>query len=333
MLAMCGAARASSFLPNLVYTNTGPLAMTTDGLGTVSGSGTLRTEIPAGATVDKAILLVTTPTLDGVFSTGSPPNVEFEGQALVNPYFSDPGGPSPTALFDVTSIVDAGYDPSTSAQDWSFLELEEVEAAALAVSYSHPGLSEGAVIFMAAGFRAGQFNLGLTPPLPVDLSAPVLLSVGIDSSLTGPGVTGWSIEVGGQKLASVAGARDDGLDADGARVTVGGVGDSPANPVSNSTDYSQDDELYTLNDYLADGATNIPLDFSAGASDAGRLFFVGLQLNSAMAVPEAPRGVEVVTAMLLAVCWGAARGRPPAEDDRRRARRRTSPIPSATTLR
>ena len=73
-------------------------------------------------------------------------------------------------------------------------------------------------------------------------------------------------------MTSAAGNFDDGQNDDGALVTVGGVGDSTANPSDpfDSTT-TNDDELYTLSPFLANGDTQITLE-TANPSDDDSIF-------------------------------------------------------------
>lgn len=299
--------RAGFYPLALVSTEVGRVAMSMDGLGSVDGTGLLQTEIPLGSTIERAILYTTTPSLGDLWSTSSPPEATFAGETLTNPYFSSPGGPSPTAIFDVTSILTAQHNPAAVTQDWLLEEGTPMQAAALAVTYSNLALDEGRVYFFAGALDQGHTNFSISfPGSGIDTSQSVIMSLGIDSNHVEGGSTGWLVDVNGERLTSIAGGTDDGTFTDGALATVGGVGDDPANPPPTSTDYTVDDELYTLNPFIEDGDTVLDFDFRAGGEPTGRLFALGLQVNNNI-VPEPTTGMLVLVGGVIASAVGRRR--------------------------
>ena len=88
-------------------------------------------------------------------------------------------------------------------------------------------------------------------------------------------------------MTTWAGGNDDGADANGALITVGGVGDSTANPpdplLKPVFDRRYDDELYSLLPFVANGDTQITVHTQNPSSD-DNVFFAALELTSATAV-------------------------------------------------
>ena len=71
---------------------------------------------------------------------------------------------------------------------------------------------------------------------------------------------GGGVQVNGRRLTTSAGGQDDGASANGALITVGGIGDSTANPSDPDalpTSARDDDERYDLLPFLQD---NVPYD-------------------------------------------------------------------------
>ncbi len=68
------------------------------------------------------------------------------------------------------------------------------------------------------------------------------------------------VDVNNARMTSCAGNFDDGYRGNGGLITVGGVGDSTNNPADpNSSNSGEDDELYNLDPFLAQGATSIEI--------------------------------------------------------------------------
>ncbi|MCI0682544.1 MAG: hypothetical protein L0Y71_10605 [Gemmataceae bacterium] len=87
-------------------------------------------------------------------------------------------------------------------------------------------------------------------------------------------------------MSSSAGGQDDGQVANGALLTVGGIGDTNANPppfAGPANNPRTDDELYNLLPFVNDGATSISV-FTQNPSNDDNIFFAALNLKSATAV-------------------------------------------------
>ena len=132
------------------------------------------------------------------------------------------------------------------------------------------------------------FNIGLATP--IDKSDPNLkldLGLGISFSYQSGGSQQFStVDVNGQRVSSAAGGEDDGQPANGALITVGGVGDSNANPSDPNappTNPRSDDELYSLLPFVNTGDTTIQVATRNPSGD-DNIFYASLVLNSTTAV-------------------------------------------------
>lgn len=97
------------------------------------------------------------------------------------------------------------------------------------------------------------------------------MSLGISYSHQEGGEQQFStVSVNGNLMTSAAGGEDDGLPENGALLTVGGDGDSiadPADPMAPPTNARSDDELYDLKPFVQDGATEIHVATDNSSND------------------------------------------------------------------
>ena len=126
-----------------------------------------------------------------------------------------------------------------------------------------------------------------------------------------------------RRLTSCAGGNDDGafLQIDGALITVGGIGDNPANPAPNCTRGADDDELYNLalgnsadaNPFLKNGDTFVQFETNNPSFNDNvylLAFTTGFQVSRVdgsptlpgLTVPE-PESLGLVSLGLLGVAW------------------------------
>ena len=122
-----------------------------------------------------------------------------------------------------------------------------------------------------------------------DVSAPNFffdMSLGISFSYNGTTVSQFSnVDINGQRLTSSAGSNDDGVPqyvaADGALITVGGIGDSNNNPDPNTKNRAADDELYSLVPFLQNGDTGFTM-FTNNPSFDDNIFLMTLYSGVAL---------------------------------------------------
>jgi hypothetical protein len=276
--------------------------VSTDGVGTNSGEpAQLQAEVPAGSTVEQAYLYAT-------YTQGnnSPPEVQRTvtfgpaGEAGTSTVLTllgpDPSNDLATARADVTSIVAGHVGSGGGIFDFDVTEAIPitgvVDGTALVVIYSNPSskVTTIAVLDGESTFSGDEFSFGFATPLePNRPGFEATLALGSGFSYQGgtPGhvCTGGQfsiVDVNAQRLSSCAGHYDDGEPADGALITVGGVGDStdnPADPMSSSD--GEDDELYDLVPFLSEGDTEITVN-TANPSNDDNLFLAVLSVGQAV---------------------------------------------------
>ncbi len=265
-----------------VVTETGTISWSIDGIGT-TGTGALQVDKPAGATVRKAYAA----------ASSSP------GQLMTNTSFLLNGSPiiwdaSKTVFSgvinmtnfwaDVTSIV----KPVVDAADAGILDISawdanyDNEALALIVIFDDPNQTvQNTVILMFGGQNPAGDTASMILANPINTSAAGFaldMSVGIAFGYQ-PGGQYSIIRVNDTLLTSAAGGFDDAAEAanNGNLATVGGVGDSnanPADPALTSASGGTDDELYNLIPFVQNGDTTLTT-FTQNPSVDDNIFFIG----------------------------------------------------------
>ena len=290
--------KASASLTNSYQFN-GKGNWSIDGVGSDNTPvGSINAIVPVGSTVVKAFLYSTT------YGFGDPfiPSVDFDGTTYSGSAWTDLGFAATCCNLkafraDVTTQV-ATKIGGGAASPFLFDVLSEnpndsIDGTVLALVYSNPAEQERTISFLdgnAAATGTTTFVNLTTPLTSTQLLAPTfeaLMSLGIGFSFQ-QGVDQYStIDVNGTRLTSSAGGQDDGNPTNGGLITVGGIGDSTANPANPfaipSSDFSVaprlDDELYTLKPFLNVGDTQIKID-STNPSNDDNIFFVGINLTA-----------------------------------------------------
>ncbi|NEP83844.1 MAG: PEP-CTERM sorting domain-containing protein, partial [Okeania sp. SIO3B3] len=183
-----------------------------------------------------------------------------------------------------------------------------IDGEILAVVYSStdPLEEERTIAFLDGFSSSGGDTTTVNLSQPLDITTPnfgALLSLGIGYSYQRFATPQFStVDVDGRRLTSSAGGEDDGVSGNGGLITVGGLGDSTANPsdpFANPTSSSSDDELYNLAvgnstnpaPFLTQGATSFRID-TENPSFNDNLFFLGINItaeaniNEPISVPE-----------------------------------------------
>jgi hypothetical protein len=255
--------RGASLTP--VVTETGKITVSADGLGGNPPVGTLDIEKPAGATVRSAYLMVA--------STGFSNYVPLSTDVTLNganPTFTSTVATSissVTAFGDVTAIVKGTIDGAAAGTvPISYEEVANtfsLDGAALVVIFDDPAQTTTNTVVLSFGAQTttgDQFLVSFANPL--DLTDPNLrleMSLGISFGFQPSGQVSL-IDVNGSRLTSCAGGQDDGVGANGGLITVGGTGDSPANPADpfeTNCQVRSDDELYDLKPFAKQGDTQL----------------------------------------------------------------------------
>ena len=277
--------------------------------------GVLDAFVPLGSTVEAAFLYsslynhsgpTATPTvvLDGITYDAN----DFVALGDFNPRPSNPNFVLGAYRADVTSQVASKVGGGGGLFNFT-VDSENpnsnIDGEILAVVYSNPYEQERTIAFLDGFSSSGGDTTTVNLAEPLDITTPgfeALLSLGIGYSFQGS--TQFStVDVDGRRLTSSAGGQDDGGAFNGGLITVGGLGDStanPSNPYANPTGPSSDDELYNLavgNDvnpapFLTQGATSFQIDTENPSLD-DNLFFLGVNITAKASVNEPIDPIDV----------------------------------------
>ncbi|HEX4829985.1 MAG TPA: Ig-like domain-containing protein [Trebonia sp.] len=302
-------------------TAAGKVYMSEDGIGIgpadTAGGPVLAQKRDAGVTVQAAYLLAA-----GVPGyTVANGDVALDGKPLsfpaANSVFNDlagTDGPVNSVWTDVTSIVrpvvdtaPAGNVSFTVTEPNTTDEADNIDGEILAVIMQDPALPTDNTVsleFGALKATGDNYSIGLAQPLNLaNKNLALTMSIGDSWSYQGQEVPQDSdISVDGTRLTSSAGGNDDSICkydtppdftacGNGELITVGGVGDSPANPpdpAGGDADCEAgpprcDDELYDLLPFVHNGDTSITVSTDNPSQD-DNIFFTGFELDSAIAV-------------------------------------------------
>lgn len=285
----------------VVVSETGKYVMSTDGLGTLDGVGTVQVTKGAGQTVKSAYFMAaqvqpgdkpTLNTASAIQLNGVPVTFKYESEDLgvsmgnnFNNYFAD-----------VTSIVKPVVDAASAGTvDLSVTEGGlMVEGTSLVVILNESSVQTSTVIIgFGNSSTAGdtfdiEFN-ALTAPQTSDLQ----LSLGITFSYQYEEIQTTDVTVNGTLMTDSAGGWDDcesdglldesdfPICADDALITVGGVGNSLGLPTP-GTQTSPDDELYSLSSYVSVGDTSLVVE-TRNASGDDNVFMAAFYLKNILA--------------------------------------------------
>lgn len=272
----------------------GNVGLSVDGIGSNSTPvGNVQANIPIGATVLQAYLYSAgTPfpyykdsptTLSAYNSAG----ITLNGTPITN-FSALVGAVSTrsdigrwyTGRADVTSLVQSWTAGAmTNNFSWAVAEgslNDRIDGEVLAIVYSAPSLAMGSVALLDGGQNTGgetsTVNLGTPLTDPTAAGFVAQLGLGISFSCCDQKST---VKVNGSLLTDNAGNFDDGLAlADGSLITVGGLGDTPAN----LQDYANDHERYDLSSYLNAGDTSFTI-FTNNPTADDNIFFSSLYLT------------------------------------------------------
>lgn len=272
-----------------IVTETGPITLSLDASGSNGPPQTLRVQKPsAGATVRRAFLAAASTGASGRKLANG--DVSLDGVG-VNWQLSTPSNiMSWNHWAEVTSLVKPKLD--AAAAGLVFVSVGEVNTTGvdgeiLAVIFNDPAQTTSntvTLLFGAQSTAGDTFNIPLGNPInKADPQLAIDLSLGISYSLqSSQNPTQRStVDVNGGRLTSLAGGHDDGQSTNGALITVGGIGDTNGNPAPFDTSAGprQDDELYNLLPFVANGATNITV-FTQNPSNDDNIFFAALSLRA-----------------------------------------------------
>lgn len=278
---------ASSLTP--VVTEYGKISISVDGLGT-SGTDIIQVEKPEGATVRSAYMTAASNWGGSQIPNGS---ITINGVDVNWDIEVNSNGWNNWA--DVTSIVESTINSAPAGRiNFSITETSPsaVEGEALIVIFNDPSQARDNTVILLFGGQAttgDSFQIGLSEPIDKtnpDLLIDMGLAISYSAQTSSMATQVSNVDVNGQRLTSSAGGQDDGLLANGALVTVGGLDDSNSNPDDPNgapTDTTYDDELYNILPYVSNGDTNITV-FTQNPSNDDNIFFSYFFMQSTTAV-------------------------------------------------
>jgi hypothetical protein len=277
----------------------GQIALSVDAIGTNSASGMVQVQKPAGATVRKAYLFAaTTPNGGTITNTditinGNP--VTFTA-TVANPF---PFGTVNSYRGDVTALVKPTIDAAPAGVvNFTISEngarTSSIDGEILAVIFDDPSqMSSNTIVLLFGAQSTGGDTFRILLANPINLAAPGFrldMSLGISFGFQGTDQFS-RIDVSTNtrapaRLTTSAGGQDDGENANGALITVGGLGDlndNPPNPNALPTNPRSDDELYNLIPFVNNGDTNIDVT-TVNPSNDDNIFFAALVIGANTAV-------------------------------------------------
>lgn len=265
--------------------------------GQASGGGIVTAIVPTGSRIEAAFLYGST------FSGGSVSSVQLtrDADSLTAGGFTALGATAGLQGYrtDITTFIREAIDTGDASPfDFTVSNISgsAVDGFALVVVYSNPDESTR-TISLLDGFSAttgDDFSLSFSEPVNTTQEGfEALVSLGIGFGFQPAGQFS-RITVDGRQLTTSAGGQDDGVAADGGLITIGGIGDSSANPDPNVTDGGgprTDDELYDLAagnsanaaPFLANGATKLEIT-TINPSNNDNIFFAGFNITAVVAV-------------------------------------------------
>jgi hypothetical protein len=306
----CSSARAQ-LTPSFTWSGNGNWSL--DAIGSNNTPvGNVLADVPLGSTVVKAFLY------SSIYnnSTTSPqvPNVTLGGTTYSGSDWTQlPPDSSVTVLdayrTDVTAQMQAAIGGG-SATPFSFVVNENTnndgtDGEVLAIAYSNPADPAVTIAFLDGSLSSTGATTQIhyaSPLTGVGSGFSEQMSLGDGFSFEDGGVQQYSeVNVNGRRLTTSAGGDDDdvGGGADGSGyngdlITVGGIGDStanPADPFATPTTNRSDDELYDLGQgdaanstpFVSNGDTSTTIT-TVNPSDNDNIFFLGLNITAVATV-------------------------------------------------
>lgn len=271
------------------YSATGKLGLSVDGCGTSANECNIRVNKPSATSTVKIAFLMTAGSPGATLANNS---VSLAGQPIA---WTESVLSSVLSISnyraDVTSVVKPTIDAaavglSNIVVNESVATSSRVDGSVLVVVFDDPSQTKDSSVLLNFGAQSSlgdTFNVTLANPIdPAIPGAQLDMGLGISYSYQ-EGVNQNSVvQINGQTLTSSAGGDDDGEHANGALLTVGGIGDSndnPADPLALATTARSDDELYSLLPFLTSSTTAIST-YTVNASSDDNIFFAYFQSST-----------------------------------------------------
>ena len=242
-----------------------------------------------------------------------------DGNRLDHPGRQRAGESSPTAWIqsashsyfysyaaEITSLVKATIDAAPAGRvNLSITEVGAIEGVIVAVVFDDASqVQDNTVSLMFGAQQSAGDDFFISLAAPLNLATPGLraeLGLGISYSYMDGGYAGQfsRVTVNGTLMTSCAGGQDDGVAANGALLTVGGLDDDATNssgPCPSSLGTRADDEQYSLLPFVRTGDTQIAVH-TVNPSGDDNIFFASIFLTVAgqVAVEEPPPAPSDVT--------------------------------------
>jgi hypothetical protein len=226
-------------------------ALSIDGFGSTTNSGLIQANIPTGSTIQRAYLYAASvwdksPVYDVIFHGTTLP---VSSATILSPN-SNPA--TTTARWDVTSIIASSF--TGGLQNFNIVENGDNDGEVLVVAYSNPSTQGFTSVILDGELSTTgdtvQFNFA-SPYTGGDFLVSLASSYSRQPSEQFTQIDVTTNSTNNRRLTTSAGGQDDGEGADGGLITVGGIGDDPANPgpFDSPSDPSApriDDEYYNL---------------------------------------------------------------------------------------
>lgn len=226
-------------------------ALSIDGFGSLSNNGVIQADIPAGSTIQRAYLYAAS-----VWDSSPVYDVIFHGTTLPvssATILSPNSNPATTARWDVTSIIASSF--TGGLQNFNIVENGDNDGEVLVVAYSNPSTQGFTSVILDGELSTTgdtvQFNFA-SPYTGGDFLVSLASSYSRQPSGQFTQIDVTTNSTINRRLTTSAGGADDRttgeLSDNGNLITVGGIGDNPANvaPTTEPMDTNPDDEYYNL---------------------------------------------------------------------------------------
>jgi hypothetical protein len=339
--------------PNYTFNGNGDWSLSGDGLAS-DPSGNLQAIVPTGSTVQAAFLY------SAQFFTFAAPDItlggtEYSGNAWTQLPVNTNGFLDAYRANVTTQIQAAVGSGSTSPFNFSLVQngpnssSANTDGEVLAIVFSNPSDPVRSIALLDGTLSPSGATTVIHYAAPLTgVGTPGFseeMSLGDSFSYQDNSAQYSVVDVNGRRLTTSAGGSDDGQEENGGLITVGGIGDSTANPSdpflvggttgdveppssdefnvpnpADTTDY--DDELYDLgqgngvssNPFVSNGDTSTTIT-TDNPSDDDNIFFLGLNATVANAsvtngsVPDAANTAALLAVAAGALCFAARRKR------------------------
>ena len=286
-----------------IVTYSGNIRISLDALGTNNpAGGTIRFQKPTAAATVRAAYLTAASTgftgfqiPNGAITLNGTPVIWDSARTIPNGIASWNVWADVTAMLKpLLNAAPAGIGTIAAAEgSYTF----DIDGEILAVIWDDATAPPTTItlLYGAQSTTGDSFTVTLAQPVDKTNPATVLdmslgISYGYQSTTYDTGQ--WSIlnlGINGQRISSSAGGQDDGQPENGALITVGGIGDSNANPADPFAHWifglgdRTDDELYSLLPFVNNGDTAFTV-FTDNPSNDDNIFFAAITLGANTAI-------------------------------------------------